>query len=99
MTTTEDALICRNVWKVFGAHASEHLAASGQDVARLASLGLVPAVRAVDLAVRRGEIFVIMGLSGSGKSTLVRCLSRLSSRQQARFCSTARTCLPHPRPR
>jgi glycine betaine/proline transport system ATP-binding protein len=77
MTTTEDALICRNVWKVFGAHAAEHLAASGQDVARLASLGLVPAVRAVDLAVRRGEIFVIMGLSGSGKSTLVRCLSRL----------------------
>ena len=29
------------------------------------------------LAVRPGEIFVIMGLSGSGKSTLVRCLSRL----------------------
>ena len=77
MTTTEDALICRNVWKVFGARAAEHLAASGQDVARLAALGLVPAVRAVDLAVRRGEIFVIMGLSGSGKSTLVRCLSRL----------------------
>ena len=77
MTTQEDALICRNVWKVFGAHAAEHLAASGQDVARLAELGLVPAVRAVDLAVRRGEIFVIMGLSGSGKSTLVRCLSRL----------------------
>ncbi|GAB1481047.1 glycine betaine/L-proline ABC transporter ATP-binding protein [Paracoccaceae bacterium] len=77
MTTPEDALICRKVWKVFGAHAAEHLAASGQDVARLAELGLVPAVRAVDLAVRRGEIFVIMGLSGSGKSTLVRCLSRL----------------------
>ena len=34
-------------------------------------------MRAVDLEVRAGEIFVIMGLSGSGKSTLVRCLSRL----------------------
>ena len=37
----------------------------------------MPAVRAVDLTVRQGEIFVIMGLSGSGKSTLVRLLSRL----------------------
>ena len=31
----------------------------------------------VDLHVRRGETFVVMGLSGSGKSTLVRCLNRL----------------------
>ena len=74
---SEDALICRNVWKVFGPQAGEHLARSGQDPVRLAQMGLVPAVRAVDLAVRQGEIFVIMGLSGSGKSTLVRCLSRL----------------------
>src|SRR3546814_15144823 len=39
--------------------------------------GLVGAVRAANLEVGDGEIFVIMGLSGSGKSTLVRCLSRL----------------------
>ena len=39
--------------------------------------GLVGAVRAVDLEIREGEIFIIMGLSGSGKSTLVRCMSRL----------------------
>ncbi len=31
----------------------------------------------IDLHVRRGETFVVMGLSGSGKSTLVRCLNRL----------------------
>ena len=43
----------------------------------LASAGLVGAVRDVNLGVREGEIFVIMGLSGSGKSTLVRCMSRL----------------------
>lgn len=29
--------------------------------------------------VRKGEIFVIMGLSGSGKSTVIRCLNRLIS--------------------
>src|SRR5690606_39558737 len=44
---------------------------------QLKAEGLVAAVRAVNLEVREGEIFVIMGLSGSGKSTLVRCLSRL----------------------
>jgi glycine betaine/proline transport system ATP-binding protein len=79
MTDTEDTLICRDVWKVFGARATEKLAALGSraDAERLIAQGLVPAVRAVDLTVRRGEIFVIMGLSGSGKSTLVRCLSRL----------------------
>lgn len=31
----------------------------------------------VNLSIKRGEIFVIIGLSGSGKSTLVRCLNRL----------------------
>ena len=43
----------------------------------LRAAGLVGAVRDVNIEVRTGEIFVIMGLSGSGKSTLVRCLSRL----------------------
>ena len=31
----------------------------------------------VSFSVRRGEVFVIMGLSGSGKSTLLRCIPRL----------------------
>ncbi len=72
-------LECRGVWKVFGNRAVERLAALGPDAAHaaFATEGLVPAVRAADLAVAAGEIFVIMGLSGSGKSTLVRCLSRL----------------------
>ncbi len=43
----------------------------------LQEAGLIGAVRDVDLEVREGESFVIMGLSGSGKSTLVRCMSRL----------------------
>ena len=72
-------LACRNVWKVFGAGATDFIGtrdgrASGED---LAKAGLVGAVRHVDLEIRQGEIFIIMGLSGSGKSTLVRCMSRL----------------------
>ena len=72
-------LACRNVWKLFGSGAAEFIrnrngAASAAD---LAEAGLVGAARAVDLEIRQGEIFIIMGLSGSGKSTLVRCMSRL----------------------
>jgi glycine betaine/proline transport system ATP-binding protein len=82
---TEDAsgpapkLLCRNVWKVFGPKGAGVLADLGMDAtaAQFEARGHVAAVRAVDLAVAEGEIFVIMGLSGSGKSTLVRCLSRL----------------------
>ncbi len=72
-------LHCRGIWKVFGPRAAQRLAALGPDAdaATLEAQGLVVAVRAADLAVAPGEIFVIMGLSGSGKSTLVRCLSRL----------------------
>jgi glycine betaine/proline transport system ATP-binding protein len=85
MTTTADAprpevkLECRNVWKLFGPHASDTLAHLNgtPDLAQLAAAGLVCAVRAVNIDVHDGEVFVIMGLSGSGKSTLVRCLSRL----------------------
>ena len=72
-------LVCRNVWKLFGAGSSSALAALGDRPTpeQLQAAGLVPAVKAVSLEVREGEIFVIMGLSGSGKSTLVRCMSRL----------------------
>jgi len=79
MTSPEAKLVCRNVWKLFGADAAGFLAKHDghPDAAALAEAGLVGAVRQVDLEVREGEIFVIMGLSGSGKSTLVRLMSRL----------------------
>jgi glycine betaine/proline transport system ATP-binding protein len=71
-------LAARGVWKVFGARAEAFLRAHpapAQD--ELAAAGLIAAVAEVDIDVRAGECFVIMGLSGSGKSTLVRCLARL----------------------
>ncbi|MEZ5888540.1 MAG: glycine betaine/L-proline ABC transporter ATP-binding protein [Paracoccaceae bacterium] len=77
--TAPATLICRNVWKLFGADAERRLAALGASptLEALQGAGLIPAVRDANIEVRSGEIFVIMGLSGSGKSTLVRCLSRL----------------------
>jgi len=72
-------LACREVWKLFGVGAERFLAgqSGAPSLAEIQAAGLVGAVRAADIEVREGEIFVIMGLSGSGKSTLVRCLSRL----------------------
>ncbi len=35
------------------------------------------AVNSASFEVKKGEVFVIMGLSGSGKSTLLRCINRL----------------------
>ncbi len=72
-------LVCKDVWKVFGHGAAKFLSAHDGNPSpeALAKANLVGAVRGAALEVRRGEIFIVMGLSGSGKSTLVRCLSRL----------------------
>ena len=39
--------------------------------------GDIEALRDIDLTIRDGEIFGIIGLSGAGKSTLVRCINLL----------------------
>src|SRR3546814_20603405 len=73
-------LACRNVWKLFGTGAERFLKeqAGTPGLAEIQAAGLIGAVRAANIEVGEGEIFVIMGLPGSGKSTLVRCLSRLA---------------------
>jgi len=70
---------CRNIWKVFGATASEFEQAGGATLSdeALTQKGWTAAVRDASFDIAKGEVFVIMGLSGSGKSTIVRCLSRL----------------------
>jgi glycine betaine/proline transport system ATP-binding protein len=76
-------LSCRNLWKVYGAQEAQALRAaikadgSAAAADRLRRDGYVPAVCDVSFDVRRGEIFVIMGLSGSGKSTVIRMLNGL----------------------
>jgi glycine betaine/proline transport system ATP-binding protein len=71
----------RGLWKVFGPNADRVPGDPGLaslDAAALrAATGCTAAVRDVGFDVRKGEVFVVMGLSGSGKSTLVRCLTRL----------------------
>src|SRR5581483_7441482 len=71
---------CRDLWKVFGANAARVIESGDVDLPRaelMAKTGCTIACRDITFEVRRGEVFVVMGLSGSGKSTLVRCLTRL----------------------
>jgi glycine betaine/proline transport system ATP-binding protein len=71
----------RDLWKVFGPKASRIPGNPELGALTPAELrdrtGCTAAVRDVSFDVRKGEVFVVMGLSGSGKSTLVRCLTRL----------------------
>jgi glycine betaine/proline transport system ATP-binding protein len=70
-----------NVTKIFGPRPESVLdlvkkGASKDEV--LEKTGHTVGVYNASFEVKRGEIFVIMGLSGSGKSTLIRCLNLLN---------------------
>lgn len=75
------AIILKGVWKIFGARAPEAIVAvlrDGLDKDEVARrFGCVVGVANVNISVRPGEIFCVMGLSGSGKSTLIRHINRL----------------------
>ncbi|MHC0434220.1 quaternary amine ABC transporter ATP-binding protein [Streptomyces sp. O3] len=78
---TDAVFTVRNLWKVFGPKADRvpgDASLAGLSTAEVRErTGCTAAVRDVSFDVRKGEVFVVMGLSGSGKSTLVRTLTRL----------------------
>ncbi|MEV4015182.1 glycine betaine/L-proline ABC transporter ATP-binding protein [Nonomuraea angiospora] len=76
-TEAPPILDVRGLWKVFGPKAGRVVGSTLSRTELKEQTGCVAAVRDVSFSVRRGEVFVVMGLSGSGKSTLVRCLTRL----------------------
>ncbi|MGA4637536.1 quaternary amine ABC transporter ATP-binding protein [Pseudomonas solani] len=80
MSQTDDILSVRNIFKVFGPRPDEamEMLRKGADKDEIfRKTAHVVGVFDASFSVRRGEIFVIMGLSGSGKSTMVRLFNRL----------------------
>ncbi|NLA78617.1 MAG: betaine/proline/choline family ABC transporter ATP-binding protein [Erysipelothrix sp.] len=68
--------------KLYGRNKTEalNLLKKGTDKATvLDKTGVTVALYDVNLDIKPGELFVIIGLSGSGKSTLVRCFNRLNT--------------------
>ncbi len=75
---SEYALEARHLYKVFGKNPKQAVRRlkAGESRADVADAGTAAVIDA-SFSVKRGEIFVIMGLSGSGKSTVIRMLNGL----------------------
>lgn len=77
---TVSALSVKSLYKVYGNRPDKvvDLLRDGTDQdEKLAGISATAAVVDANFEVKRGEIFVVMGLSGSGKSTLIRMLNGL----------------------
>ncbi|WP_321493426.1 glycine betaine/L-proline ABC transporter ATP-binding protein ProV [uncultured Desulfobacter sp.] len=75
-----DQIIIKNIFKIFGPEPQKAISLIEQGLTKeevLEKTGMTVGVNNADFSIKRGEIFVIMGLSGSGKSTLVRMFNRL----------------------
>lgn len=80
MMASETIISIKNVYKLYGNNRSEAISMleSGADKDSVyRKTGVTAALSDINLDIKRGEIFVVIGLSGSGKSTLLRCLNRL----------------------
>ncbi|MCZ2721948.1 glycine betaine/L-proline ABC transporter ATP-binding protein ProV [Marinomonas sp. 15G1-11] len=80
MEDSTDILSIRNVYKVFGDDPDTAMKMLDKGASKdeiFEKTGQTVGVFDASFTVKKGEIFVIMGLSGSGKSTMVRLLNRL----------------------
>ncbi|HLS35911.1 MAG TPA: glycine betaine/L-proline ABC transporter ATP-binding protein [Bacillota bacterium] len=69
-----------NVSKIFGSRPNSVIPMIEKGKSKdeiLDETGHTVGVYDASFEIKKGEVFVIMGLSGSGKSTLIRCLNRL----------------------
>lgn len=79
-STGDIAVMCKGVSKAYGISDRQAAEAFRSDdpVTSVARAGGFLAAHDVNFEVKKGEMFVIMGLSGSGKSTVIRMINRLN---------------------
>ncbi len=70
-----------NLWKIYGkdpkrVFQNKELMNKSKDEIQ-SETGCIVGMRDINLEIRKGEFYILMGLSGSGKSTLIRALIRL----------------------
>lgn len=79
-TNDQPLIQIKGLYKLFGDNPDAimpqvHAGRSKDQI--LADTGHTLGLKAIDMDIQKGEIYVIMGLSGSGKSTLIRHFNRL----------------------
>ncbi|MEA1924521.1 MAG: betaine/proline/choline family ABC transporter ATP-binding protein [Candidatus Altiarchaeota archaeon] len=87
--TQETKIKVTNLYKIFGRNPRKALPYVKEGLSRseiMKKTKNITALRDINFEVRRGEIFVLMGLSGSGKSTLLRCINRLHNITEGEVC-------------
>ncbi len=76
----EPMIRVEGLYKIFGSRPKAVMAQVLDGKSKdeiLAETGHAVGLKAINLDINKGEVFVIMGLSGSGKSTLIRHFNRL----------------------
>lgn len=73
-------IIIKNVWKLYGKDAkkvfTKKLMKESKTIIQ-EKTGCIVGMKDINLEIKKGEFYILMGLSGSGKSTLIRSLIRL----------------------
>lgn len=79
-TEAVSQIVIENVWKVFGRDPKRVLGKNYRNLSKdevQEKTGCIIGMRNINLEIKKGEFYILMGLSGSGKSTLIRNLIRL----------------------
>ena len=78
--STNSQIVIKDLWKVFGRDSKRVLGKKYKDLGKeeiREKTGCIIGLREINLEIKKGEFYILMGLSGSGKSTLIRNLIRL----------------------
>ena len=73
-------IVIKNLWKIYGKDPKRVFQKNLHDKSKEEiqnKTGCIVGLRDINLEIKKGEFYILMGLSGSGKSTLIRSLIRL----------------------